>query len=186
MSGIFKVGANGAAELKEQDGIDYAPTTVQLPGGERVPFLFTIKQFDGKGTLDNIAGDFVVPSYRGATFLDPKVRAARRLKGHKPPGGACKHTPALWLRATGLAVANGNNKSRVIHSLHCWSMGVPSQLALLTDLIGTARHSHQLAHMHFSLHRESGCVLSAASGTLPCATVHAATQRSLVGQALHG
>lgn len=28
----------------EQEGIDYAATTVQLPGGERVPFLFTVKE----------------------------------------------------------------------------------------------------------------------------------------------
>ncbi|GIL42419.1 hypothetical protein Vafri_395 [Volvox africanus] len=74
MSGTLKVGPNGSAELKEEDGIDYAATTVQLPGGERVAFLFTIKQFDGKGTLDNIKGDFVVPSYRGSSFLDPKGR----------------------------------------------------------------------------------------------------------------
>ncbi|CAN1225055.1 Oxygen-evolving enhancer protein 1, chloroplastic (Fragments) [Linum grandiflorum] len=26
-----------------RDGIDYAAVTVQLPGGERVPFLFTVK-----------------------------------------------------------------------------------------------------------------------------------------------
>lgn len=74
MSGTLKVGSDGSAELVEEDGIDYAATTVQLPGGERVAFLFTIKQFDGKGTLDNIKGDFVVPSYRGSSFLDPKGR----------------------------------------------------------------------------------------------------------------
>nr|P12853.1 RecName: Full=Oxygen-evolving enhancer protein 1, chloroplastic; Short=OEE1; Flags: Precursor [Chlamydomonas reinhardtii]6KAC_O Chain O, Oxygen-evolving enhancer protein 1, chloroplastic [Chlamydomonas reinhardtii]6KAC_o Chain o, Oxygen-evolving enhancer protein 1, chloroplastic [Chlamydomonas reinhardtii]6KAD_O Chain O, Oxygen-evolving enhancer protein 1, chloroplastic [Chlamydomonas reinhardtii]6KAD_o Chain o, Oxygen-evolving enhancer protein 1, chloroplastic [Chlamydomonas reinhardtii]CA len=74
MSGSFKVGSDGSAELKEDDGIDYAATTVQLPGGERVAFLFTIKQFDGKGTLDGIKGDFLVPSYRGSSFLDPKGR----------------------------------------------------------------------------------------------------------------
>jgi hypothetical protein len=78
MSGTLKVGNDGSAELKEDDGIDYAATTVQLPGGERVAFLFTIKQFDGKGTLDNIKGDFLVPSYRGSSFLDPKVCAAAR------------------------------------------------------------------------------------------------------------
>merc|ERR1712157_317625 len=31
------------------EGIDYAPTTVQLPGGERVPFLFTVKELVAKG-----------------------------------------------------------------------------------------------------------------------------------------
>ena len=69
----FKVGGNGSVEFKEEDGIDYAPVTVQLPGGERVAFLFTIKQLDAKGTLDSFSGDFNVPSYRGSSFLDPKV-----------------------------------------------------------------------------------------------------------------
>lgn len=46
---------------------------VQLPGGERVPFLFTIKELAAKGTLDGFGGDFMVPSYRGSSFLDPKV-----------------------------------------------------------------------------------------------------------------
>ena len=65
--------SGGNIQFKEIDGIDYAPVTVQLPGGERVAFLFTIKQFDAKGSLDSFSGDFNVPSYRGATFLDPKV-----------------------------------------------------------------------------------------------------------------
>merc|ERR1711988_1959376 len=34
---------DGKLTFLEKDGIDYAPTTVQLPGGERVPFLFTVK-----------------------------------------------------------------------------------------------------------------------------------------------
>lgn len=68
------VGGDGSVDFKkDNDGIDFAPTTVQLPGGERVPFLFTFKQFQGKGTVDGFAGDFTVPSYRGSTFLDPKV-----------------------------------------------------------------------------------------------------------------
>ena len=46
---------------------------LQLPGGERVPFLFSLKGLDAKGTLSAFGGDFVVPSYRGSTFLDPKV-----------------------------------------------------------------------------------------------------------------
>lgn len=74
MSGNFTVGNNGAVTLKESDGIDYAAVTVQLPGGERVPFLFTVKQLEATGTLDSFSGDFNVPSYRGSTFLDPKVR----------------------------------------------------------------------------------------------------------------
>lgn len=65
---------SGNVTLKEEDGIDYAPVTVQLPGGERVPFLFTIKELNAKGSLSGFGGDFVVPSYRGSSFLDPKVR----------------------------------------------------------------------------------------------------------------
>ena len=72
---------NGNVEFKEEDGIDYAPVTVQLPGGERVPFLFTIKELSAKGSLEGFGGDFVVPSYRGSSFLDPKV--ARRPYGNR-------------------------------------------------------------------------------------------------------
>lgn len=74
ISGTVTVGPNGAFALKEEDGLDYQATTVQLPGGERVPFLFTIKELDAKGTVDGFGGEFTVPSYRGATFLDPKGR----------------------------------------------------------------------------------------------------------------
>merc|ERR1711966_512643 len=64
----------GNIVFTEEKGIDYAPTTVQLPGGERVPFLFTVKELVAKGNLSQFGGDFTVPSYRGATFLDPKGR----------------------------------------------------------------------------------------------------------------
>ena len=77
ISGTFNVGSNGAVQFKEIDGIDYAAVTVQLPGGERTAFLFTIKQLEANGTLDSFSGDFNVPSYRGSTFLDPKVRSGR-------------------------------------------------------------------------------------------------------------
>jgi photosystem II oxygen-evolving enhancer protein 1 len=50
------------------------PVCRACTGGERVAFLFTIKQLDAKGTLDSFSGDFVVPSYRGSSFLDPKGR----------------------------------------------------------------------------------------------------------------
>ncbi|KAG7669058.1 putative Oxygen-evolving enhancer protein 1, chloroplastic [Nannochloris sp. 'desiccata'] len=76
MSGTFKIDGSGNVELKEEDGIDYAAVTVQLPGGERVPFLFTVKELVAKGTADGFGGEFTVPSYRGATFLDPKGRGA--------------------------------------------------------------------------------------------------------------
>jgi photosystem II oxygen-evolving enhancer protein 1 len=60
--------------VQERDGLDYAAVTVQLPGGERVPFLFTLKEFAGKGNTSQFGGDFTVPSYRGSSFLDPKGR----------------------------------------------------------------------------------------------------------------
>jgi photosystem II oxygen-evolving enhancer protein 1 len=74
ISGKFSVDGSGNVDFQEQDGIDYAPVTVQLPGGERVPFLFTIKELNAKGSLNGFGGDFVVPSYRGSSFLDPKAR----------------------------------------------------------------------------------------------------------------
>jgi photosystem II oxygen-evolving enhancer protein 1 len=64
----------------EQDGIDYAPATVQTQGGRRVPFLFTVKNLvaEGKGTSFEkgftMGGKFTVPSYRTGLFLDPKGR----------------------------------------------------------------------------------------------------------------
>merc|ERR1719230_2554177 len=73
---------DGKLTFYEKDGIDYAPTTVQLPGGERVPFLFTVKSLvastDGPASsIDpglKLAGKFTVPSYRTGLFLDPKGR----------------------------------------------------------------------------------------------------------------
>merc|ERR1719384_1300422 len=43
-----KIENSGSIVFKEREGIDYAPTTVQLPGGERVPFLFTVKDLVAK------------------------------------------------------------------------------------------------------------------------------------------
>merc|ERR1712050_87311 len=74
MSGKMKIGSDGSVSFVEEDGIDYAPTTVQLPGGERVAFLFTVKQSNTSGSLDSFGGEFNVPSYRGSSFLDPKGR----------------------------------------------------------------------------------------------------------------
>ena len=80
ISGDFKIDGSGNVELKEEDGIDYAAVTVQLPGGERVPFLFTIKELEAKGTADAFGGEFVVPSYRGSSFLDPKASRLSHLR----------------------------------------------------------------------------------------------------------
>merc|ERR1712205_268057 len=75
-----KLEGGGGITFTEEDGIDYAPTTVQLPGGERVPFLFTIKELVAKGQGSTskpgyeFGGSFKVPSYRTGLFLDPKGR----------------------------------------------------------------------------------------------------------------
>jgi len=64
----------------EKTGLDFSPTTVELPDGERVPFLFTVKQLKatGEGTAFKPGftwgGEFNVPSYRTGGFLDPKGR----------------------------------------------------------------------------------------------------------------
>ena len=79
MEGPIK-SVDGKLTFFEKDGIDYAPTTVQLPGGERVPFLFTIKELVAKGNGGafkpgyEFGGSFKVPSYRTGLFLDPKGR----------------------------------------------------------------------------------------------------------------
>lgn len=80
ISGNFEV-KDGKAVFTEEDGIDYAATTVQLPGGERVPFLFSVKNLVAKGNSAGpikagfeFGGSYKVPSYRTGAFLDPKGR----------------------------------------------------------------------------------------------------------------
>merc|ERR1719313_1179748 len=102
MSGKLSVGGDGKVIFIEEDGIDYAPTTVQLPGGERVAFLFTVKQLNTSGYLENFGGEFNVPSYRGSSFLDPKGR-----------GGSTGYDTAVALPARGddEELAKENNKN---------------------------------------------------------------------------
>nr|P46483.2 RecName: Full=Oxygen-evolving enhancer protein 1, chloroplastic; Short=OEE1; Flags: Precursor [Euglena gracilis] len=90
ISADLNVGGDGSWTIQEKDGLDYAATTVQLAGGERVPFLFTIKNLLAKGDAGQFLGQFDVPSYRGATFLDPKGR-----------GGASGYDTAVALPASG-------------------------------------------------------------------------------------
>ena len=90
-----KLEGGGGITFTEEDGIDYAPTTVQLPGGERVPFLFTVKNLVAKadgnpGTIEpglKLSGSFNVPSYRTGLFLDPKGRGTTtgRSSSLRPP-----------------------------------------------------------------------------------------------------
>jgi photosystem II oxygen-evolving enhancer protein 1 len=82
IQGSIQVGADGSLTFTEEQGIDFQPITVQLPGGEQVPFLFTIKSLvaktqpglDSINTSTDFEGEFKVPSYRGSVFLDPKGR----------------------------------------------------------------------------------------------------------------
>jgi len=79
IDGTLTKGPDGLI-FKEKGGIDYAPSTVQLPGGERVPFLFNIKELvayfntDDIGAGTEMGGLFRTPSYRTGLFLDPKGR----------------------------------------------------------------------------------------------------------------
>ncbi len=82
VGGELLFGQNGVLTFKEEYGIDFQPITVLLPGGEEVPFLFTIKGLIAStesavssiNTSTDLEGDYNVPSYRGSTFLDPKGR----------------------------------------------------------------------------------------------------------------
>lgn len=82
IQGDLIVNSDGSLTFEEKEGFDFQATTVKLPGGESVPLLFTIKGFKGQSqpgltsinTSTDFRGSFRVPSYRGATFLDPKGR----------------------------------------------------------------------------------------------------------------
>jgi photosystem II oxygen-evolving enhancer protein 1 len=82
VSGSLKLNSDGSLTFKEEDGLDFQAITVQLPGGERVPFLFTIKGLVANSqpgqssitTSTDLIGEFRVPSYRTSNFLDPKGR----------------------------------------------------------------------------------------------------------------
>ena len=74
---------DGSLTFTELGGIDFQAVTVLLPGGEEVPFLFTIKGLvantaPGQKSINastDFEGEFNVPSYRGQVFLDPKGRS---------------------------------------------------------------------------------------------------------------
>lgn len=80
--GTISVSNDGVLTFTEKEGMDFQPITVQLPGGEQVPFFFTIKSLVGKtepgftsiNSSTDFVGSFKVPSYRGSGFLDPKGR----------------------------------------------------------------------------------------------------------------
>jgi photosystem II oxygen-evolving enhancer protein 1 len=82
VQGKLTINPDNSLTFAEKDGLDFQAITVQLPGGERVPFLFTIKNLVAQSQPDltslntstDFKGTFKVPSYRGAAFLDPKGR----------------------------------------------------------------------------------------------------------------
>ncbi len=83
ITGLISSDSEGVLTFEEQDGIDFQAITVLLPGGEEVPFLFTIKNLvattePGSTSINSstdFTGEFNVPSYRGQVFLDPKGRS---------------------------------------------------------------------------------------------------------------
>lgn len=82
VSGSLAYDADRSLKFVEEDGFDFQAVTVLLPGGEEVPFLFTIKglvassqpNIDSINTSTDFEGSFRVPSYRTSNFLDPKGR----------------------------------------------------------------------------------------------------------------
>ena len=82
VAGDLTIDEAGVLSFAEDDGMDFQPVTVLLPGGEEVPFLFTLKGLfatsqaglSGITTSTDFEGDVRVPSYRTSNFLDPKGR----------------------------------------------------------------------------------------------------------------
>jgi photosystem II oxygen-evolving enhancer protein 1 len=82
VQGRLTINPDKSFTFTEEDGLDFQAITVKLPGGELVPFLFTIKNLVAQtqpdltsiNTSTDFEGTFKVPSYRGAAFLDPKGR----------------------------------------------------------------------------------------------------------------
>ncbi len=82
VSGTLNINSDGSLTFVEEDGFDFQAITVQMPGGERVPFLFSVKNLvattgpnvSSITTSTDFEGEYNVPSYRTANFLDPKGR----------------------------------------------------------------------------------------------------------------
>ncbi|EKV03703.1 Manganese-stabilising protein / photosystem II polypeptide [Leptolyngbya sp. PCC 7375] len=80
--GSLEINPDGSLLFTEIDGMDFQAVTVLLPGGEEVPFLFTIKGLVAQSqaglnaitSSTDFIGDYRVPSYRTSNFLDPKGR----------------------------------------------------------------------------------------------------------------
>lgn len=80
MTGKIDVGSSGLTKLAlNKDGIDFAAVSLQpIPAGEYVPLLFTARNLTAEASAGGgeLRGMYDVPSYRGATFMDPKGRGA--------------------------------------------------------------------------------------------------------------
>ena len=82
VNGKLIADSNGRLTFVEQGGFDFQPVTIQLPNGERVPLLFTVKGLVANcqdavtavGPATRLAGNFNVPPYRTSSFIDPKGR----------------------------------------------------------------------------------------------------------------
>ncbi|MEL6352328.1 MAG: photosystem II manganese-stabilizing polypeptide [Cyanobacteria bacterium J06627_28] len=82
VSGDINLQSDGSLVFDEKLGMDFQPITVLLPGGDQIPFLFTIKGLEAQSqaglnaitTSTDFEGSFRVPSYRTSNFLDPKAR----------------------------------------------------------------------------------------------------------------
>ncbi|NMF83422.1 photosystem II manganese-stabilizing polypeptide [Nodosilinea sp. P-1105] len=80
--GDLTLQSDGSLLFSETGGMDFQATTVQLPGGQQEPFLFTVKGLVAESqpglnaitTSTDFEGDYTVPSYRTSNFLDPKGR----------------------------------------------------------------------------------------------------------------
>merc|ERR1712013_657581 len=68
--------------FKEEDGMDFAATTVQLPDGERVPFLFSVKQLVASGEGSSFKPGFTW----GGEF---QCRLTERVASLTPRHAAC-------------------------------------------------------------------------------------------------
>ncbi|VAH46322.1 unnamed protein product [Triticum turgidum subsp. durum] len=90
MEGPLEVGADGTLKFEEKDGIDYAAVTVQLPGGERVPFLLLHRQHHAQRDQEQ-AGD-----RRGDRRL--RERAAVRHRPRRQGAQGCQD-PGCVVRA---------------------------------------------------------------------------------------
>ncbi|VAH30412.1 unnamed protein product [Triticum turgidum subsp. durum] len=90
MEGPLEVGADGTLKFEEKDGIDYAAVTVQLPGGERVPFLLVHGQHHAQRDQEQ-AGD-----RRGDRCL--RERAAVRHRPRRQGAQGCQD-PGCVVRA---------------------------------------------------------------------------------------